>query len=91
MVDSAVGRALKRHRKDLKTDLSDALTRVTVLQAQDRVRTNAEHLLAAMFEGKELEGMEARLKAFWPSQKSTLVADRKAIADAVIAAGGYPF
>lgn len=89
VADSAVGRAVKRHRRGLKTDFTDALTRVTVLRAQDRVRTNAGHLLSAMFEGKELEGMKARIDNFWPALPSTLVADRKLIADVVVGAGGY--
>ncbi|MFT5433804.1 MAG: alkylation response protein AidB-like acyl-CoA dehydrogenase, partial [Myxococcota bacterium] len=89
VADSAVGRSVKRHRRGMKTDLTDAMARVTLARAQDRVRANAGHLLSAMFEGDAYDAMETRLKGFWPNFRSNLVADRKQIADAVVATGGY--
>ena len=89
ITDSAVARSLKRHHKGLATPVSDAMTRVVVSTASDRVRMNARRLACSVLEGDALEAMLQKLAAWDPPLRTNLVADRRLIADAVVEAGGY--
>jgi alkylation response protein AidB-like acyl-CoA dehydrogenase len=89
VMDSVVGRSMQRHAEGRDTAISDAMARVLVADAADRVTANADALACAVMEGEELSKLRHKLSKWsWRSDVNR-VADRKAIADATIEVGAY--
>ncbi|HIA01890.1 MAG TPA: acyl-CoA dehydrogenase [Myxococcales bacterium] len=90
IVDSAVGRTLKRHKSgESNLDAVDAATRLVVRHAADRVRTNAERLAEAAFDGEQALGLLEKINTWSANYRCNVVADQKLVADSVIGHGSY--
>ena len=89
--DSAVGRALYRQKAGLPSAVSDAMTRLTLSHAADRVRANARACARSLASGEDLDKLLKKVDRWAIDLRSNPVADRDLIADAVVEKGGYPF
>lgn len=89
--ESAVLRAQKAARQqDPRGELLATLARAHVYEALPRVEVTARHVLAAVDEGDSLRAALAGLRRFLRHTPANLVALQRAVADAVVRAGGYP-
>ncbi len=89
--DSALLRAQKAAaRQDPKAALLATLTRCHLYEALPRVEATARQVLAAVDEGDSLRAALAGVRRFLRYTPPNLVALQRAVADAVVQAGGYP-
>ncbi|MBT9555397.1 MAG: acyl-CoA dehydrogenase family protein [Myxococcales bacterium] len=89
--DSVVGRALYRQKAGLPSAVSDAMTRLTLSHAADRVRANARACARSLASGEDLEKLLKKVDRWAIDLRSNPIADRDLIADAAVEKGGYPF
>lgn len=90
-VESAVLRAQKATRRgDPKAETLAALARAYVYEALPRVEVTARQVLAASDEGDALRTELAGLRRILRYTPPNLVQLQRAVADAVVRAGGYP-
>ncbi len=89
VMDSVVGRSLQRHGEGRDTTVTDAMTRLLVANAADRVAATADALACAMEAGDGLTALRDKLEAWSVRLDTNRVAARQAIADHTVAAGGY--
>ena len=89
VLDSVVGRSVQRHQVGLSTQVTDAMARLLVAQAADRVRSLADAVICAMEEGDKREQLRARVAEWTWTSDSNRIADSDIIADATVDAGGY--
>lgn len=89
--DSAVGRALYRQKAGLPSAVSDAMTRLTLSHAADRVRANARACARSLAAGEDLDKLLKKVDRWDIALRSNPVADRELIADAAVEKVGYPF
>jgi alkylation response protein AidB-like acyl-CoA dehydrogenase len=89
--ESALLRAQKAaRRQDSKAPLLATLTRAHLYEALPRVEATARQVLAAVDEGDSLRTELAGLRRFLRYTPPNLVALQRAVAEAVVQAGGYP-
>ncbi len=89
--ESALLRAQKAaRRQDPKAPLLATLTRAHLYEALPRVEATARQVLAAVDEGDSLRTELAGLRRFLRYTPPNLVALQRAVAEAVVQAGGYP-
>jgi len=89
--ESALLRAQKAaRRQDSKAPLLATLTRAHLYEALPRVEATARQVLAAVDEGDSLRAELAGLRRFLRYTPPNLVALQRAVAEAVVQAGGYP-
>jgi alkylation response protein AidB-like acyl-CoA dehydrogenase len=90
-VESAVLRAVKAaSRGDPAAGLHAAMVHLYLDEALPRMDTTARRLLAATAQGDTLRTMLAGLRRFLKVPAIDAVATARTVADAVVAAGGYP-
>ena len=90
-VESAVLRAVKAaSRGDPAAGLHAAMVHLYLDEALPRMETTARRLLAATAQGDTLRTMLAGLRRFLKVPAIDAVATARTVADAVVAAGGYP-
>jgi alkylation response protein AidB-like acyl-CoA dehydrogenase len=90
-VESAVLRAAKAAgRGDPAADLHAAMVRLYLDDALSRIDATARRLLAATEQGDALRAMLAGLRRFLRAPAINTVTTGRRVAEAVVAAGGYP-
>ena len=89
IIDSVVGRSLKRHAMGLPTTVSDAMTRLELTGAAERVRANARRVACAIHDGDMREAFIKKLDRHAVEVRTNVVADRRIVADHVVERGGY--